>query len=120
MTKEKQGRSIFFGTMVTEGIVALIWAAISMGFFGGVDELNQVMAQQQGNAAFVVSEASNFLLGKVAGVSALLGVVAAPITSGDTAFCSARLIVADFLCSKQSSMNNRLLISLPLFAVGMD
>ena len=118
MTNERQGRSIFYGTMVTEGILALIWAAISMSFFGGVGALNEVMVQQQGNAAFVVSEISNTFLGKVGGALALLGVVAAPITSGDTAFRSARLIIADFLHSKQSSLKNRLLISLPLFVVG--
>lgn len=118
MTNEKQGRSIFYGAMITEGILALIWAAVSMSFFGGVGELNDVMTAQKGNAAFLVNEISNSLLGKAGGILALLGVVAAPITSGDTAFRSARLIVADFLRSNQSSIKNRLLISLPLFALG--
>lgn len=118
MTNEKQGRTIFYGAMVTEGVVALIWAAIGMSFYGGVGELNDIMVAQKGNAAFVVNEISNSLLGKVGGLLALLGVVAAPITSGDTAFRSARLIAADFLKSKQSSVKNRLLISLPLFAIG--
>ncbi|PTX18872.1 carbon starvation protein CstA [Pontibacter mucosus] len=118
MTNEKQGRSIFYGTMVTEGIVALIWAAISMSFYGGVGGLNEVMVQQKGNAAFIVSDISNSLLGQVGGVLALLGVVAAPITSGDTAFRSARLIIADLTKSKQKQLMNRILISLPLFALG--
>lgn len=118
MTSERQGRSIFYGTMATEGVVALIWAAIGMSFFGGVRELNEVMGVQQGNAAAIVSDISNSLLGKIGGALALLGVVAAPITSGDTAFRSARLIIADFLRSQQSSLKNRLLISLPLFVVG--
>lgn len=118
MTNEKQGRGIFYGAMITEGIVALIWAAISMSFFGGVKELNEVMAQQNGNAAWVVSTISNSLLGKVGGVLALLGVVAAPITSGDTAFRSARLIIADFMKSNQKPIRNRFLISIPLFAAG--
>ncbi|QCR21955.1 carbon starvation protein A [Pontibacter sp. SGAir0037] len=118
MTNEKQGRSIFYGAMITEGVVALIWAAISMSFFGGVGELNDVLVAQQGNAAYVVSVISNSLLGKIGGILALLGVVAAPITSGDTAFRSARLIVADFTKSKQSSIRNRLLISFPLFVAG--
>jgi carbon starvation protein CstA len=90
-----------------------------MSFFGGVRELNEVMTQQSGNAAFVVNEISNSLLGKVGGILALLGVVAAPITSGDTAFRSARLIVADFLKLNQSSFRNRFIICIPLFAAGL-
>ncbi|WP_017259244.1 carbon starvation CstA family protein [Pedobacter arcticus] len=117
MTNEKQGRSIFFGTMVTEGIVALVWAAIGMSFFGGIKELNEVMEGQGGNAAFVVNEISYSLLGKIGGILALLGVVAAPITSGDTAFRSARLIIADIFKSKQGPILNRFLISLPLFVI---
>lgn len=118
ITNEKLGRRVFYGAMITEGIVALIWAAIGMSFYGGVRELNDVMTANQGNAAFIVNEISNSLLGKVGGALALLGVVAAPITSGDTAFRSARLIVADFLNFKQGPIRNRLLISIPLFAVG--
>ena len=76
------------------------------------------MIAQQGNAAFVVNEISNSLLGKVGGLLALLGVVAAPITSGDTAFRSARLIVSDFLKFPQGPIRNRLLVSIPIFAVG--
>ena len=117
MTNEKQGRAIFFGTMVTEGIVALVWAAIAMSFFGGVGQLNNVMAAQGGNAAFVVNEISYSLLGKIGGVLALLGVVAAPITSGDTAFRSARIIIADTLKQSQGPLLNRFLISVPLFVV---
>lgn len=118
MTNEKQGRPIFYGAMITEGIVALIWAAIGMSFYGGTAGLNEVMGQQGGNAAFVVNEISISLLGTVGGFLALLGVVAAPITSGDTAFRSARIIVADFLDYKQGPLTNRLMICLPLFAVG--
>jgi carbon starvation protein CstA len=118
ITSEKLGRRVFYGAMITEGVVALIWAAIGMSFYGGVRELNVVMAANQGNAAFIVNEISNSLLGKVGGALALLGVVAAPITSGDTAFRSARLIVADFLNFKQGPVRNRLLISVPLFVAG--
>lgn len=118
MTNEKQGRPIFYGAMITEGIVALIWAAIGMCFYGGTSALNDVMVHNQGNAAFVVNEISIGLLGTVGGFLALLGVVAAPITSGDTAFRSARLIIADFLDYKQGPFRNRLMISIPLFAVG--
>lgn len=118
LTNERFGRRVFYGAMITEGVVALIWAAIGMSFFGGVRELNDVMTANDGNAAFIVNEISNSLLGKLGGFLALLGVVAAPITSGDTAFRSARLIVADFLNFKQGPIKNRLLISIPLFAVG--
>jgi carbon starvation protein CstA len=118
MTSETQGRRIFYGAMITEGVVALIWAAIGMSFYGGVGELNEAMGLYQGNAAVVVHEISNSLLGKVGGILALLGVVAAPITTGDTAFRGARLIVADFLGLSQSPIKNRLLISVPLFVVG--
>ncbi|HAX96274.1 MAG TPA: carbon starvation protein A [Prolixibacteraceae bacterium] len=118
ITNEMHGRRVFYGAMITEGLVAMIWATISMSFFGGVEELNAIMNEHQGNAAWVVNEISNSLLGKFGGFLALLGVVAAPITSGDTAFRSARLIVADFLKLRQSPLVNRLLISIPLFAAG--
>lgn len=118
LTNEKYGRRVFYGAMITEGVVALIWAAISMSFFGGIRELNEVMIANNGNAAFIVNEISNSLLGKFGGILALLGVVAAPITSGDTAFRSARLIVADFLNFKQGPIKNRLFVSIPLFAIG--
>lgn len=117
MTSEKQGRSVFFGTMVTEGVVALVWAAISMSFFGGIDLLNNEMAASGGNAALVVNQVSNSLLGKLGGILALLGVVAAPITSGDTAFRSARLIIADLFKFKQGPILNRLIVSMPLFII---
>ncbi len=118
LTNEKLGRRVFYGSMISEGIVALIWAAISMSFFGGIRELNETMASHGGNAAVIVNEISNSLLGKFGGVLALLGVVAAPITSGDTAFRSARLIVSDFLNYNQGPVKNRLFVSIPLFAIG--
>jgi carbon starvation protein CstA len=118
ITNEIYGRRIFYGAMITEGVVALIWAAIGMSFYGGVKELNVVMEANQGNAAYVVNEIANSLLGKFGGALALLGVVAAPVTSGDTAFRSARLIVADFLNYKQGPVRNRLIISIPLFVIG--
>jgi carbon starvation protein CstA len=119
VTNEKLGRRVFYGAMVAEGVVALIWAAIGMSFYGGVQQLNVVMTEHSGNAAFVVNEISNSLLGKFGGILALLGVVAAPITSGDTAFRSARLIVADFLRYGQGPIKNRLFVSIPLFAIGL-
>jgi carbon starvation protein CstA len=118
ITNEKLGRRVFYGAMVAEGIVALIWAAAGMAFYGGVGPLNDVMAAHKGNAAWVVNDISNSLLGKFGGILALLGVVAAPITSGDTAFRSARLIIADFLKMKQGTIRNRLMITIPLFVAG--
>ncbi|MEQ9221758.1 MAG: carbon starvation protein A [Cyclobacteriaceae bacterium] len=118
MGNERQGRGIFYGAMITEGVVALIWAAISMSFFGGVRELNVEMLGNGDNAALVVNEISNGALGTIGGFLAILGVVAAPITSGDTSFRSARIIIADFMKSSQKSVRNRLLISIPLFVVG--
>ncbi len=118
ITNEKQGRKVFYGAMIAEALVAMIWATISMSFFGSTFALNQVMAEHQGNAAYVVNLISNSLLGRLGGILALLGVVAAPITSGDTAFRSGRLIVADMLKLKQKPRKNRLLITIPLFAAG--
>ena len=118
ITNEKYGRRVFYGAMITEGLVALVWAAVAMSFFGGVRELNDILAVQKGNAAWVVNEISNSLLGHFGAVLAITGVVAAPITSGDTAFRSARLIVADFFKFDQTSIKNRLILVAPLFTVG--
>lgn len=118
ITNEKFGRRVFYGAMITEGLVALVWAAVAMSFFGGVRELNQVLAFQKGNAAWAVNEISNSLLGHLGAILAIIGVVAAPITSGDTAFRSARLIVADFFRFEQKKIKNRLVLTLPLFLIG--
>ncbi|MFT5872515.1 MAG: carbon starvation protein CstA [Clostridium sp.] len=115
---EKQGKKIFYGSMITEGVVALVWAAAAMSFFGGVGQLNATMAIAGHNAAWVVNETSINLLGKVGGFLAILGVVACPITSGDTAFRSARLTMADAFKFNQGPIKNRFLISIPLFMVG--
>ena len=114
LKNEKQGRPIFYGAMITEGIVALIWAAVSSYFFfeGGAEEMGLTTATQ---APGVVTAVSKHWLGLLGGILAILGVVAAPITSGDTAFRSARLIVADFLHLEQKKHLNRLMVALPLF-----
>ncbi|MBU5483386.1 carbon starvation protein A [Clostridium sp. MSJ-11] len=124
VTSEKQGRSIFYGSMIAEGIVALIWAAAAMSFFAGpggtdgVAKLNEAMVANKSNTAWVVSIVCNSLLGKVGGALAILGVVACPVTSGDTAFRSARLTIADSINYKQDKIKNRLIISIPLFVIG--
>tara|TARA_R110001583_G_scaffold35110_2_gene117227 strand:+ start:5157 stop:6617 length:1461 start_codon:yes stop_codon:yes gene_type:complete len=112
---ESNGRFVFFGAMIGEGVIALIWCAIALSFFGGVEGLNAGMG---GNPANVVYEASNGLLGTFGGFLAILGVIVLPITSGDTAFRSARLILAEFFNIKQVELPKRLLLALPLFAVG--
>ena len=118
LPSEKDGKRIFFGAMIAEGIVALIWAAVAMAFFGGVRELGETLAVPGQNAAWAVNEICNGLLGKVGGILALIGVVAAPITSGDTAFRSARLTIADSFSIKQGKLIQRLYITIPMFAIG--
>lgn len=115
---EKEGRPVFFGAMISEGIIALIWAAVGMAFWGDARQLNEVMAAHGNDAGWAVNEITNTTLGRLGAVLALLGVVAAPITSGDTAFRSARLITADFLHVEQRSLKKRLYICIPLFAAG--
>ena len=117
MKNERLGRKIFYGTMITEGIVALIWAAAAMTFFGNVGDLNAAMLANDNNAAWAANEISLKMLGGIGGILALLGIVAAPITSGDTAFRSARLILADVFGSDQKKFLNRLYISIPLFVI---
>lgn len=111
---EKSGRAIFYGAMITEGIVALVWASVSSYFFydGGAAAVGSTM---QAQAPEVVTAVSKGWLGLIGGILAILGVVAAPITSGDTAFRSARLIIADFFKFGQRSIINRLLVAAPLF-----
>ena len=110
MTSERHGRPVFYGAMITEGIVALIWATVATYFF-------HENGMGLSDASIVVFDISKGWLGTVGGVLAILGVVAAPITSGDTAFRSARLIVADFLGLEQKSMRRRLYICVPMFAL---
>ena len=120
MDHEKKGRPIFYGAMITEGAVALIWATVASYFFYGKPEpafqLIPGGAEAIGDAPSIVNLVCNEWLGVFGGILALLGVVAAPITSGDTALRSARLIIADFLNLEQRSIRKRLYICLPLFA----
>ena len=118
MNSERESRVVFYGAMISESVIALIWAAIGMAFFHGPDSLAAALAEHGNNAAWAVNTIANTTLGRVGAILALLGVVAAPITSGDTAFRSARLIVADVLHIEQRSILKRLMVSLPLFAIG--
>lgn len=115
LNNEKYGRPVFYGAMVTEGIVALIWAAAAIAFTGGYDGLQRFMGD--GSPAVLVNDLSRSWLGAFGGILAILGVIAAPITSGDTALRSARLIAADFLGVPQRTVLKRLMVSVPIFVV---
>ena len=137
MKSEKLGRPIFYGSMITEGVVALIWATVSIYFFydGGWKEVVPADVAQQFIAQFGTPDGKSLVqffdaptvvkiicsswLGVAGGILALLGVVAAPITSGDTAFRSARLIIAEFLGIEQHTIHRRLLICIPMFVAAI-
>ncbi|ARK29565.1 carbon starvation CstA family protein [Halalkalibacter krulwichiae] len=114
LENEQNGRKVFYGMMIVEGIIAMIWAAAAMSLFYGTD-LNELIAT--GGAGLVVSEVAFTLLGAIGGTLAVLGVIVLPITSGDTAFRSARMIIADYVNVSQMKIASRLWIALPLFVV---
>ncbi|PEB82143.1 carbon starvation protein A [Bacillus cereus] len=111
---EKHGRYVFFGMMIAEAIIAMIWAAAAMSIFS-YGELNELI--KSGTPAAVVSEISKTMLGAVGGTIAVLGVIVLPITSGDTAFRAARSIIADYFHFNQTKLKNRLIIATPLFVI---
>jgi len=116
MKDEKLGRPVFYGSMVLEGIIAIIWAAVASYIFfdGGYKEIGCTL---NASAPQIVTSVSVKWLGAIGGVLAVLGVVAAPLTTGDTAMRSARLIVADALNIKQKKIRDRLMICIPLFLI---
>ena len=114
LKNERDGRIVFYGAMITEGIVALIWAAAAIKYAGSYEHLAEL-----GTPAVVVHMVCHTWFGSVGAVLAVLGVVAAPITSGDTAFRSARLIVADMLHIDQLRFRNRFLIAIPMFLIAV-
>ncbi|MDR0828000.1 MAG: carbon starvation protein A [Desulfovibrio sp.] len=111
---EKCGRGIFYGAMIAEGIIGLIWATAGMTLYDSAPAL-----MKAGGPAVVVDYVCHHLMGPIGGVLAILGVVALPVTSGDTAFRAARLIVADFTGISQAKPQNRLMIAVPMFAIGI-
>ncbi|MBQ9390393.1 MAG: carbon starvation protein A [Synergistaceae bacterium] len=120
LTSERQGRFVFYGAMVAEGIIALIWASAGIAFYNATDggfSTAGLLAVGGGNSTSVY-QISVGLLGPVGSILALLGVVACPITSGDTAFRSARLTLADWFKIDQKGMAPRLLLALPLLGAG--
>lgn len=114
MTNERDGRRVFYWAMVAEGIVALIWAAAAIKFFGDYGTLGNA-----GTPGVIVNKICSSWMGVVGAALAVLGVVAAPVTSGDTAFRSARLIVSDMFKMKKGGACNRVLVTLPMFAVSV-
>ncbi|MDR1921652.1 MAG: carbon starvation protein A [Candidatus Adiutrix sp.] len=116
LAAERHGRAVFYGAMIAEGVIGLIWATAGMTFYQSGPEL--LAALGQGGPANVVGTVCLTLLGPAGGLLAILGVVVLPITSGDTAFRAARLIAADFTGLAQNKPGPRLLIALPLFVIG--
>lgn len=130
MKNEKFGRKVFYGAMITEGLVALIWSAATIKFADSLnvdgatpyEKLLNVLTgngEHSANPALLVNMICQTWLGKIGAVLAVLGVVAAPITSGDTAFRSGRLIAADFMHYKQNKIYKRLILAIPLFFVAL-
>ncbi len=112
---ERVGRKVFYGAMISEAVIALVWAAAGVGFYGTTQMLSDALKSGASNVVYGISTG---VLGMFGGVLAVAGVVVCPITSGDTAFRSARLILAETLDLDQKSIRNRLLITVPLLLVG--
>lgn len=116
LKSEKDGRKVFYGAMIAESVIALVWSAAGVAFYGATGGLQQALADlgQSG----VVYDISVKLLGAFGGALAIIGVVVCPVSSGDTAFRSARLTIADWFHIDQSKLPKRLAITLPLLGVG--
>lgn len=112
---ERDGRRVFYGAMVAEGVIALIWAAAGVAFYNGTGGLLEALGAGQ---SAVVYEICFSLLGPVGAVIAMIGVIACPISSADTAYRSARLTLADWFKMDQAPIKNRLILTVPLLAVG--
>lgn len=118
MKNQKDGRKVFYGAMISEGVIALIWVAAGLAFYGNVSSLGAVVLGKAGPAG-AVFQITKTLLGPIGGVLAILGVVACPITTGDTAFRSARLALADILKYPQEKVSHRLILALPMFVIAV-
>ncbi|MCR4841005.1 MAG: carbon starvation protein A [Lachnospiraceae bacterium] len=116
ITAEKEGQKVFYGAMIIESVIALIWAAAGVAFYGGTHMLSDALAGT--GQAGVVYDISHGLLGSIGGILAVVGVVVCPITSGDTAFRSARLILAEWTGLAQGKIVNRLILTIPLLLSG--
>ncbi len=118
LKSEKYMRLVFYGAMISEGIIALVWAAVAQGFYGGSEGLARAIATS--GPGGVVHQACIATMGHFGGVLAMLGVVVLPITSGDTAFRVGRLMLADYLRLPQKRLFNRYVLALPLFAISLS
>ena len=115
ITSEKEGRKVFYGAMISESVIALIWAAAGVAFYGTTKMLNEALSYGASN---VVYEISTGVLGTYGSILAIAGVIICPITSGDTAFRSARLVLAETFNLPQKKIKNRLIITVPLLIIG--
>lgn len=116
ITTEKAGRKVFYGAMIIESVIALVWAAAGVAFYGTTQMLGSALSDIGQSGA--VYEISKTMLGNIGGILAIIGVVVCPVTSGDTAFRSARLILAEWTKLDQKKIRNRLIITIPLLAAG--
>ncbi len=116
ITTEKAGRKVFYGAMLVESVIALVWVAGGLAFYGNTESLNAALGEL-GQAGVVYNISTGFL-GMTGGILAIVGVVVCPITTGDTAFRSVRLILAEWTGLEQKSIKNRLLIAVPLLVIG--
>ncbi|GAB6098459.1 carbon starvation protein A [Halanaerocella petrolearia] len=118
LDNERDGKKVFYGAMIAEGIIAMVWAAASMTFFGDTVGLSEALTNL-GGAGGVVKEISDNMLGVAGGIMAMLGVIALPISSGDTAFRSVRLALAEMFELDQKDKTNRFKIAIPIFIIGV-
>ncbi len=115
LVTKKDGRRVFYGAMISESVIALVWAAAGVSFYGTEQLLCEALANGASNAVY---EISTGVLGTLGGILAVAGVVICPITSGDTAFRSARLILAEVFSIDQKKLSKRLIITIPLLVAG--
>ncbi len=113
---ERDGRKIFYGAMILESVIALVWAAGSLAYYGQTGTLKEAISELGQSGA--VYDISYGMLGTIGGLLAVIGVVVCPITSGDTAFRSARLILAEWTGLDQKPIKNRLIVTIPILAIG--
>jgi len=118
LKSERGGRRIFYGAMISEGVIALVWAAAGVAFYESTGGLSAVLSDPNIGPNGAVYEICMTLLGPVGGILAMIGVIACPISSGDTAFRSARLTIADAMGKEQKSVKNRLLLTVPILGFG--
>lgn len=114
LTSEKKGRAVFYGAMIAEGVIALVWAAAGVSCY----ESSRALLEAGAGCSAVVYAICSTTMGRIGSVLALLGVIVCPISSGDTAYRAARLTLADWFGLDQSGYKNRLLLTVPLLGAG--